>query len=114
MPWNLLASLTLPCETIHFLANRLRRRSQLNFEASRQKALPMPSIFVAYAVTLGWALVGSISMGLGIIIALKMFDAATRDVDEWALIKQGNMAMAVILGSIIIALGLVVSSAIHP
>jgi uncharacterized membrane protein YjfL (UPF0719 family) len=53
-------------------------------------------------------------MGLGIIIALKMFDLSTRNVDEWDLIKQGNIPMAIILDSAIIALGIVVAAAIHP
>lgn len=74
----------------------------------------MPDIVMAYLITLGWALVGSISMGLGIIIALKMFDLSTKDVDEWELIKQGNIPVAIILSSVVIALGMVVSSAIHP
>ena len=68
----------------------------------------------AYAITFGWALVGSTSMGIGIIIALKLFDYSTRDVDEWALIKQGNLAMAIIIAAVILSLGIVVSSAIRP
>jgi uncharacterized membrane protein YjfL (UPF0719 family) len=71
-------------------------------------------ILRAYAITFGWAIVGSLAMGIGIIIALKLFDRSTKDVDEWELIKQGNMAMAVILASVILSLGLVVSSAIRP
>jgi uncharacterized membrane protein YjfL (UPF0719 family) len=74
----------------------------------------MPEILTAYLVTFGWAIVGSVSMGIGIIIALKLFDLSTRNVDEWELIKQGNIAMAIILASVIIALGIVVSAAIHP
>jgi uncharacterized membrane protein YjfL (UPF0719 family) len=74
----------------------------------------MPEIFTAYLVTFGWALVGSISMGIGIIITLKMFDLSTRNVDEWELIKQGNIPMAIILASVIVSLGLVVSAVIHP
>jgi uncharacterized membrane protein YjfL (UPF0719 family) len=73
----------------------------------------VPPIFEAYAITFGWAVVGSISMGLGIIIALKMFCLSTRNVDEWELIKKGNMAMAVILAAVVISLGIVISSAIH-
>jgi uncharacterized membrane protein YjfL (UPF0719 family) len=71
-------------------------------------------IFQAYLITFGWAIVGSISMGLGIIIALKMFDLATRKVDEWELIKQGNIAMAIILAAYIIALGIVIAGVVHP
>ncbi len=74
----------------------------------------MPDIFVAYLITFGWALVGSVSMGLGIIIALKMFDLSTTNVDEWELIKQGNLAMAIILAAVIIALAIVISAAISP
>lgn len=74
----------------------------------------MPEILWAYLVTFGWAVVGSVGMGLGIIIALKMFDLSTHRVDEWQLIKDGNIPMALILSSVIIALGIVISSAIHP
>jgi uncharacterized membrane protein YjfL (UPF0719 family) len=74
----------------------------------------MPEILTAYLVTFGWALVGSISMGIGIIIALKLFDLSTPNVDEWELVKQGNVPMAIILAGVILSLGLVVSAAIHP
>ncbi len=74
----------------------------------------MPDIFIGYLITFGWALVGSVSMGIGIIITIKMFDLSTRNVDEWELIKSGNMAMAVILAAVIISLGIVVAAAIHP
>jgi uncharacterized membrane protein YjfL (UPF0719 family) len=68
------------------------------------------SIFAAYVITFGWA----ISMGLGILIALKLFTLSTRDVDEWALIKAGNIPMSIVLAAVIMSLGMVVSSAIHP
>jgi uncharacterized membrane protein YjfL (UPF0719 family) len=74
----------------------------------------VPDILYAYLITFGWAIVGSVSMGLGIIIALKMFDLATTKVDEWELIRQGNIPMAIVLAAVIIALGMVISSAIHP
>ena len=74
----------------------------------------MPEIFTAYLITFGWAIVGSVSMGIGIIITLKLFDLSTSKVDEWELIKQGNIPMAIILASVIIALGIVVAAAIHP
>jgi len=72
----------------------------------------MDGIFTAYLITFGWALVGSISMGLGIIITLRMFDLSTRNVDEWELVKQGNIPIAIILASVIISLGIVVAAAI--
>jgi uncharacterized membrane protein YjfL (UPF0719 family) len=74
----------------------------------------MSEIMTAYLITAGWALVGSISVGLGIIIALKMFTVSTRNVDEWELIKEGNIPMAIILASVVLSLGLVISAAIQP
>lgn len=74
----------------------------------------MPAIVEAYLVTFGWAIVGSIAMGIGIVIALKLFTLTTRDVDEWALIKQGNIPIAIVLASVIGSLGFVVASAIRP
>jgi uncharacterized membrane protein YjfL (UPF0719 family) len=74
----------------------------------------MDSILVAYAITFGWAIVGSLSMGIGIIITLKLFDISTHGVDEWELVKQGNIPISIILAAVILSLGLVVSSAIQP
>ena len=71
-------------------------------------------IFSGYLITFGWAIVGSIGMGLGIIIALKMFDLSTSKIDEWELIKQGNIAMAIVLAAVIISVGIVVAGAVHP
>jgi len=74
----------------------------------------MSDIVHAYLVTFGWAIVGSVAMGLGIIIALKLFDLSTPKLDEWELIKQGNMAMAVVLAAVILSLGIVIAAAVHP
>lgn len=74
----------------------------------------MNGIWYAYAVTFGWAIVGSISMGLGIIVALKLFSLSTRNIDEWEEIKKGNLAMSIIIAAVVVSLGLVVSSAIRP
>ncbi len=65
---------------------------------------------IAYAITFGWAIVGSVSMGVGVFLALRIFTLATRGIDEWKLIKEGNIPMAIILAALIIAIGLVVSS----
>jgi len=68
----------------------------------------------AYAITFGWAIIGSVSMGIGIALALKLFTLSTPRLDEWELIKQGNLAMAVVLASIIVAVGVVIASAVRP
>jgi uncharacterized membrane protein YjfL (UPF0719 family) len=72
------------------------------------------TISTAYAITFGWAIVGSVSMGIGIVIALKLFDLATPQLDEWDLISKGNVAMAIVLASIVVAVGLVIASAVQP
>lgn len=74
----------------------------------------MGELFKAYSITFGWAIVGSIAMGIGIVIALKLFTLATREVDEWKLVKEGNVPIAIILASVIVSLGIVVAAAIHP
>ncbi len=74
----------------------------------------LQQILLDYAITFGWAITGSISMGLGIILALKMFDLSTRNVDEWELVKQGNIPIAIILASVVLSLGIVIASAINP
>lgn len=76
--------------------------------------MTVPAILYAYLITFGWAIVGSVSMGVGIIITIKLFELSTHRVDEWELIKQGNIPMAIILAAVIISLGIVVSAAIHP
>jgi uncharacterized membrane protein YjfL (UPF0719 family) len=67
-------------------------------------------ILLAYLVTFGWAIVGSLAMGLGVFLALKLFTLATRGVDEWKLIKEGNIGMAIIIAALILSIGIVVAS----
>lgn len=72
------------------------------------------AILTAYAITFGWAIVGSISMSLGIVIALKLFTLATPRIDEWDLIARGNLSMAIVLAAIVLAVGIVIASAVQP
>lgn len=67
-------------------------------------------ILRAYLITFGWAVVGSISMGVGIIITLKLFALSTRGLNEWEEIKKNNTSVAIILAALILALGYVVAS----
>ncbi len=72
----------------------------------------MNGIFEAYAITFGWALVGSIGMAIGLVVAIKIFDLATTKVDEWEEIRKGNMAVALVIASLILSVGYVIGSAI--
>ncbi len=71
-------------------------------------------LLFAYMVTFGWAILGSVSMGIGLVIMLSIFTRMTKEVDEWKLINEGNIAMAIVLAAVIIACGMVVAAAIRP
>ncbi len=64
-------------------------------------------------LTLGWSIVGALSMALALTILLKVFAWFT-PVQEWDEVKKGNVAMGIILGAAILAMALVVAVAISP
>ena len=68
----------------------------------------------AYLVTFGWAVVGSLGMGIGLAIMLRIFTWLTPEVDEWKLVKEGNMPMGLVLAGVVLACGIVVAAAIRP
>ena len=72
----------------------------------------MPDILYAYLVTFGWAITGSIGMGLGIVIALKIIDFSTPHVDEWKCVSEGNISMGIVLAAVILSVGWVIAAAI--
>lgn len=74
----------------------------------------MLQILIDYLITFGWAIVGSLGMGVGILLCLKVFTWATVDIDEWAEIKKNNYSVAIVLASIILACAWVVSAVIRP
>ncbi|MBI3456454.1 MAG: DUF350 domain-containing protein [Candidatus Rokubacteria bacterium] len=65
-----------------------------------------------YVLALGWGLVGAITMGVSLGLLLKIFTWLT-PVDEWAELKSGNVGIAIVMGAVIVAFGLVISAAIH-
>jgi uncharacterized membrane protein YjfL (UPF0719 family) len=73
----------------------------------------MPEFFKDAALTIGWAIVGALSMGISFTIFIKVFAWFT-PIDEWEEIKKGNMAAAVLIAAGIIATALVVAVAIMP
>ena len=72
----------------------------------------MHPIIEAYLITFGWAIVGSAAMAVGLVFAIKIFDLATTKIDEWEEIKKGNMAVAVVIASLILSVGYVIGAAI--
>jgi uncharacterized membrane protein YjfL (UPF0719 family) len=74
----------------------------------------LQQILIDYIITFGWAIVGSLGMGTGILLCLKMFTWVTKDVDEWGEIKKNNHSMAIIMAAVILACAWVVSAVIRP
>jgi uncharacterized membrane protein YjfL (UPF0719 family) len=68
-------------------------------------------ILTQYLLALGWGLVGAIAMALSLVVLLKVFTWLT-PVDEWAELRNGNLGIAIVMGAVIIAFGLVVGAAI--
>ena len=74
----------------------------------------MKQFIADYIIKFAWAIVGSLSMGVSIIITLKLFTLSTRNLDEWKEIKEKNIAVAIIIASVILSCAWVVSSIIRP
>jgi len=64
-----------------------------------------------YLFTFGWALVGALSMAVALAVMLKVFNWLT-PVNEWEEIKNGNIAVAITIASVIISAAIVIGNAI--
>jgi uncharacterized membrane protein YjfL (UPF0719 family) len=70
-------------------------------------------IFVEYLKLIGWGIVGIVTMVLSLWVLLLVFTWLT-PVDEWEELKNGNLAIAIVMAAVIIGFALVISSAIAP
>jgi len=59
-----------------------------------------------------WAIIGGVSLAVVAPIAIKIFDWMTKDIDEVEELKEGNMAIALILFGVILGMAIVVASAL--
>jgi uncharacterized membrane protein YjfL (UPF0719 family) len=73
----------------------------------------MGRVLADYLAAIGWGIVGAISMAAGLAILLKVFDWLT-PINEWAEVQKGNLAVAIIMAAVILALGVAVGFAIMP
>jgi Domain of Unknown Function (DUF350) len=73
----------------------------------------MGRVLADYGIAIGWGIVGAISMAAGLAILLKVFDWLT-PINEWGEVQKGNMAVAIIMAAVIVALGIAVGFAIMP
>jgi uncharacterized membrane protein YjfL (UPF0719 family) len=70
-------------------------------------------LLTLWGKAIGWALAGGIGMGLGLVVSLKLFTVLTREVDEWAEVKKGNVGMSIILAAVILGTSLVIMMSVH-
>ena len=68
-------------------------------------------ILAAYLVALGWAVVGAVVMAIALVLLLRVFTWLT-PMDEWAELRQGNVAVAIVVGAVVVGFALVVAAAI--
>ena len=59
------------------------------------------------ARSMGWAVVAAVSFAFSMALAIKVFDALSKDINEWEEIKKGNLGVALILVAMILSVGLV-------
>ena len=71
------------------------------------------TILIDYLKLIGWGAVGILTMALSLWILLSVFTWLT-PVDEWDELKKGNLAVAIVMASVILGFALVISSAIAP
>ena len=66
-----------------------------------------------YLITFGWALTGAVSMAVALSILVKIFAHIT-PIDEWEEIKKGNIAVAIVLASVVLGTALVIGFTVMP
>jgi len=66
-----------------------------------------------YVKTFLWGITGAITMAIALPLLLWVFDKFT-PVDEWAEIKKGNMAVAVILAALVLGFAIVMGFSVVP
>jgi uncharacterized membrane protein YjfL (UPF0719 family) len=51
--------------------------------------------------------------GLVTFLSVWLFERTTRDIDEWAQLRQGNLAVGIVMAAIIVAVGIIVRPALQ-
>ena len=57
--------------------------------------------------SLAWAVVAAVSFAFAMGLSIKVFDWMSKDIDEWAEIKKGNLGVSLIFVAMILSVGLV-------
>ncbi|MBA7602150.1 MAG: DUF350 domain-containing protein [Calditrichaeota bacterium] len=74
--------------------------------------LSIGDTLILYLRTIGWALAVSIGFSMGTAIAVWIFALISKDIDEWAEIRNKNYGVAAILVALIVMIGLLVMSVV--
>ena len=74
--------------------------------------LSIGDTLIQYLRTIGWAVAVSIGFSLGTAIAIWIFGLVSRDINEWAEIKNRNYGVAAIFVALIVMIGLLVMSVV--
>ena len=74
--------------------------------------LSIGDTLIQFLRTIGWALAVSIGFSLGTAIAIWIFGLVSRDINEWAEIRNKNYGVAAIFVALIIMIGLLVMSVV--
>lgn len=73
----------------------------------------MPKLLLDMGQAVLWALVSAVAMGLSMGLVIKIFDMLTPGIDEMEELRKGNIAVAIVLGAVILAFGIVMGLTLH-
>ncbi|HLE06248.1 MAG TPA: DUF350 domain-containing protein [Candidatus Nanoarchaeia archaeon] len=62
-----------------------------------------------FLIKLGELTISLMVAVLSVVLSIKVFDKLTHGVDEWAELKKGNMAVALVVSSMIISISIMVT-----
>ena len=68
---------------------------------------------VEFARAAMWCFVAAISMGISMGLVIKIYDFLTPGLDELDELRKGNMAVGIVLASVILATGYVIGAVFH-
>jgi len=74
--------------------------------------LSLGDTLIQFLRTIGWAVAVSIGFSLGTAIAIWIFGIVSRDINEWAEIRNKNYGVAAIFVALIVMIGLLVMSVV--
>lgn len=86
--------------------NLLNTLAQLNINRGNDFEIALRNAVYAIA----WTLVGMIIFAFVVSIAMRLFSALTPGVDELAELKNGNVAVALVMFSYLVAVGAIVAA----